>query len=122
VGHLIDSASNNHQRFVRAQLSDDLLFLGYEQEGWVAVQRYGERPWEALVALWREYNLHLARVIADVPDEIRHRPRAVHNLDQIAWKIVPKDEPATLEYFMADYVAHLENHVKQIFPGWNVHP
>jgi hypothetical protein len=34
---------------------------------------------------------------ADVPNEIRTRPRLVHNLDQIAWKVVPKDEPATLE-------------------------
>src|SRR5262245_3209745 len=67
IGHLVDSASNNHQRFVRAQLSDDLLFLGYEQEGWVAVQRYQDRPWDSLVRLWSEYNLHLARIIADVP-------------------------------------------------------
>jgi hypothetical protein len=32
IGHLIDSAANNHQRFVRAQFRDDLVFPGYEQE------------------------------------------------------------------------------------------
>jgi hypothetical protein len=39
IGHLIDSASNNHQRFVRAQFQDDLVFSGYEQDAWVSVQR-----------------------------------------------------------------------------------
>jgi hypothetical protein len=121
IGHLIDSASNNHQRFVRAQLSDDLLFLGYDQEGWVSVQRYRERPWASLVTLWSEYNLHLVRVIVGVPDEARYKPRLIHNLDQIAWKVVPKEEPTTLEYFMSDYVGHLENHLKQIFPNWSDH-
>ena len=28
LGHLIDSAANNHQRFVRAQFTDDLVFSG----------------------------------------------------------------------------------------------
>ena len=44
IGHLIDSASNNHGRFVRAQLQDDLIFAGYDQEEWVRAQRYQERP------------------------------------------------------------------------------
>ena len=48
IGHLIDSASNNHGRFVRAQLQDDLIFSGYAQADWVAVQRYQERDWTAL--------------------------------------------------------------------------
>jgi len=43
IGHLIDSASNNHQRFVRAQFTDELIFAGYEQEGWVRVQDYQGR-------------------------------------------------------------------------------
>ena len=38
VGHLIDSAANNHQRFVRAQFTDDLVFSGYQQAEWVGVQ------------------------------------------------------------------------------------
>src|SRR6185369_11177657 len=40
LGHLIDSAANNHQRFVRAQFTDDLVFSGYEQERWVSSQKY----------------------------------------------------------------------------------
>ena len=42
VGHLVDSAANNHQRFVRAQWQDDLVFPGYAQDAWVEAQRYQE--------------------------------------------------------------------------------
>jgi hypothetical protein len=115
LGHLIDSASNNHGRFVRAQLGDDLVFPGYEQERWVAAQNYAEAAWSDLIALWRGFNLHLARVMDGVPEEIRLAPRAKHNLDQIGWRAVPRGEPATLDDFMNDYVDHLEHHLAQIF-------
>ncbi len=114
IGHLIDSASNNHQRFVRAQFMDSLVFPGYEQETWVAAQRYRAAPWSDLVGLWRLFNLHLARVVEAIPASVRHQPRAQHNLHEIAWQTVPHDRPATLEYFMRDYVGHLKHHVAQI--------
>lgn len=63
LGHLIDSAANNHARFVRAQLQDDLVFDGYAQEDWVRVQKYELESWAALVDLWTEYNLHILHVI-----------------------------------------------------------
>jgi DinB superfamily len=116
LGHLIDSASNNHQRFVRAQFTDDLVFPGYEQEAWVAAQRYQAAPWPDLVGLWRLFNLHIARVIEAAPVSVRQRPRARHNLHELAWRTVPQGEPTTLEYFMRDYVGHLEHHLAQI-PG-----
>jgi hypothetical protein len=115
LGHLIDSASNNHGRFVRAQLSDDLIFSGYEQEKWVAAQHYADAHWSDLIELWRGMNLHIARVMANVPPEMARKPRASHNLDEIAWKTVPRSQPTTLEYFMDDYVDHLEHHLTQIF-------
>jgi hypothetical protein len=116
LGHLIDSASNNHQRFVRAQLQDGLVFPGYEQDAWVKVQRYQHAPWTELVTLWRAFNLHLAWVMAAVPEAERLRERHRHNLDEIAWQAVPPEEPATLDYFMGDYVSHLKHHLRQI-PG-----
>jgi len=116
IGHLIDSASNNHGRFVRAQLADDLVFSGYEQERWVDAQRYDDAPWADLVALWRGLNLHIAHVMANTPDDVARAPRATHNLDVIAFRTVPADQPATLAYFMDDYVDHLQHHLAQIFP------
>jgi len=114
IGHLVDSAANNHQRFVRAQFQDDLIFPGYDQDGWVAVQRYQDAPWQDLVALWRSYNLHIARLMQATPDEVRLRERPRHNLHELAWQTVPAGAPATLDYFMRDYVLHLHHHLRQI--------
>jgi hypothetical protein len=115
IGHLIDSASNNHQRFVRAQFSDDLQCPGYQQDEWVAVQRYADADWRSLVALWREFNLHLARVIELTEASVAQKQRRRHNLDEVGFKSIRRDEPVTLAWFMADYVDHLRHHLKQIF-------
>src|SRR5688572_3134933 len=114
IGHLIDSAANNHQRFVRAQFSDDLVHDGYEQDDWVRVQRYNEAPWSQLIQLWKLYNLHLAHVMAAMPEQELTRVREKHSLDQIAWQTVDKTTPATLEYLVRDYVAHMKSHLNQI--------
>jgi hypothetical protein len=114
VGHLVDSASNNHQRFVRAQWQEDLVFQGYAQDAWVAAQQYQEAPWRELVTLWALFNRHLARVMAAVPEGIRSRPHTRHNLHELAWQPVPESQPATLDYFMQDYVGHLHHHLRQI--------
>jgi hypothetical protein len=114
VGHLIDSAANNHQRFVRAQFQDDLVFPGYEQDEWVSAQRYQDALWQELLTLWRAYNLHIARLIEAMPDEVRLRERRRHNLHELAWQTVPADTPTTLDYFMRDYVLHLHHHLRQL--------
>lgn len=114
VGHLIDSASNNHQRFVRARFQDAMVFPTYQQDAWVDAQGYREAPWLDLVSLWSSFNLHIARVMESTPASERARFRTTHNLDQIAWRTVPADQPASLDYFMADYVGHLKHHLRQI--------
>lgn len=114
IGHLIDSASNNHGRFIRAQLTDDLEFSGYDQEAWVRLQQYSSAEWADLLALWREFNSHIAHIIERIPADAATRARTRHNLDQIAWKTVPRNTPVTLEYFVRDYVAHLKHHLAQI--------
>jgi hypothetical protein len=116
VGHLIDSAANNHRRFVLAQFKDDLSFDGYAQEDWVRAQGYDAEPWAQIVELWRVYNLHFAHVMAHAPGEVLRRPRAAHSLDRIAFKPVDAGQPATLEYLITDYVEHLKHHLRQIFP------
>ena len=114
VGHLIDSASINHERFVRAQLTDDLVCPTYDQEAWVRLQHYANAPWIELVSLWSLFNLQLARVMEAVPQELRTRERMRHNLSQVAFRTTLPDRPVTLDYFMRDYVAHLEHHLAQI--------
>jgi len=115
IGHLIDSAANNHARFVLAQLKDDLVFPGYEQDGWVRVQQYQKESWAQLVELWRAYNLHLLHVMSHAPKETLNRRCTQHSLQTIAFKTIPQSEPVTLEYLMKDYVVHLKHHLGQIF-------
>ena len=115
VGHLIDSAANNHQRFVRGQFTDDLVFPGYEGDQWVSAQKYSEASWPDLIQLWSSYNLHLLRVVSSIPADVLTKPREKHSLDQIAFKLVDKNRPATLEYVIRDYVDHLRHHLDQIF-------
>jgi len=115
VGHLIDSAANNHQRFVRAQFTDDLVFAGYEQVEWVDVQRYQDELWQDLVQLWHLYNLHILHIIEVTPEEQRTKQRSKHNLHQIASDLLKEDEPVTLEWFMRDYLDHMKKHLGQIF-------
>lgn len=114
IGHLIDSAANNHQRFVRAGAQADLVFPGYAQDEWVQIQMYDRAPWYELLSLWRSYNRHLARVMAAVPFDVRSRQHSRHNLHQIGWKSFPADSPATLDDLMEDYVAHLHHHLAQV--------
>lgn len=113
LGHLIDSASNNHRRFVEGQFRDDLVVVGYDQDAWVRSQPYQRSPGADLVALWQGLNWHLVRVMESVPDSTRIRPRPKHNLAEIGWKVSPTD-PATLDFIMHDYVVHLQHHLRQI--------
>jgi hypothetical protein len=114
IGHLIDSATNNHQRFVRAAWQDDLVFSGYAQDEWVSLQSYQTAPWSELLQLWTAYNLQLARVMLAVPESVRLRMHNRHNLHELAWQPVPRDQPASLDYLMRDYVGHLHHHLRQI--------
>ena len=86
LGHLIDSAANNHPRFVRAQLEDHLEFDGYAQDDWVNAQRYAQADWTELIVLWRAYNRHLARVISAIPRETLVHERTRHSLHHSAWR------------------------------------
>jgi hypothetical protein len=114
IGHLIDSATNNHARFVLAQLKEDLLFPGYEQNGWVQVQKYQSASWARLIDLWRAYNLHLLHVMSCTPKEKLSNRCTQHSLQTIAFQTVSEKEPVTLEYLMTDYIVHLKHHLSQI--------
>jgi DinB superfamily len=102
IGHLVDSASNNHQRFVRAALQDSLEFPGYEQDGSVRVQAVQEAEWPLLVSLWAAYNRYLAHVIAHLP------PSKLDTRCRIG-----SADPVTLRFLATDYLRHLLHHLRQ---------
>ena len=103
VGHLIDSAANNHHRFVRAQQAAELAFPAYEQEDWVLRQAYAASSWTHVVELWRYYNYHLAHLIRQIEPEHFETPCRVGAA-----------EPVTLKYLVEDYLAHMKLHIKQL--------
>ena len=103
LGHLIDSAANNHQRFVRAvyQVADQ--FPTYDQNKWVTIQHYNDIPWSALIAFWVSYNNHLSHVIECIPSE------AGSSLCNVG-----KEEPMPLDFVIKDYLRHLHHHIDDI--------
>jgi hypothetical protein len=102
LGHLIDSAANNHQRFVRMQLRGGLDLPTYDQEGWVAVQHYQRRAWSDLIELWTLYNRHLLHIVRRVPAEALSAQGTMGGQD------------VTLEFIIVDYLDHLKHHLAQI--------
>ena len=115
LGHLIDSAANNHQRFVRAQYTGDLVFPGYDGDEWVDAQKYNDEAWPDLIELWRAYNMHLLHVVSIIPESVLTQQRDKHSLDQIAFKPLDLNTPTTLEYLIRDYLDHLKHHLDQIW-------
>lgn len=105
LGHLIDSAANNHQRFVRLQLAAAVEFPGYAQDAWVRAQNCQSVSWNDLVDLWVAYNRHLSHVVDQImPEAAGH-----------VWK--SPDGDLTLEFLVKDYVRHTQHHLRQILAG-----
>lgn len=103
LGHLIDSASNNHQRFVRAQRTDELVSPSYDGDAWVHDQCYNEESWKNLVELWRLYNLHLAHVILCIPKEKRNVICRIGD-----------HEPMSLQVLAQSYLDHMKGHLQKM--------
>ena len=103
LGHLIDSAGNNHQRFVRGQLLPSVDSPGYTQESWVAVQAYCAEPWVDLIALWLLFNRHLLHIMRHAREDALNTPISIGG-----------EPPVPLSSVMADYVRHLDHHLAQI--------
>lgn len=103
LGHLIDSATNNHQRFVRIQFENEPLIM-YDQNEWNNNNRYQDMDSKHVIQFWAMYNLHLAEVIKRIPAENLLRKGNANN------------KTNTLAWFITDYVDHMEYHLKQITP------
>lgn len=103
LGHLIDSASNNHQRFVRAALAGSLDFPSYDQQGFVRLEAPEEADWLLLISLWVDYNRYLAHVIRRLPADRLETP--CH---------IGQEGSMPLRNVVSGYVSHLIHHLEQI--------
>ena len=103
LGHLIDSAANNHQRIVRIQLQQNPAMPGYEQDRWVALHHYQQRDWKELIQVWAALNQQLLSAAKNAPES--------------AWKrtcTIADSEPLTLKFVFEDYIQHMIHHLTHI--------
>jgi hypothetical protein len=103
LGHLIDSATNNHQRFVRAPSAQMFTWPDYEGESWVSLHRYRSRAWAELLELWVALNRHVAVVMESVPAGKRETAC-----------VIGEKQAVSLEFLMRDYLRHLRHHLAQL--------
>lgn len=102
LGHLIDSATNNHQRFIRIQYENEPVIF-YDQNHWNALSNYNMIDSAQLIMFWKSYNQHLLEIIKAIPEE---------NLNKTG---IGKDgQKFSLAFYVSDYVQHLEHHLTQI--------
>jgi hypothetical protein len=106
LGHLIDSAANNHQRFVRVQF-EDMPAIVYQQDDWNTCNYYAQVHQQHLIELWQVYNRHLCHILTHIP------------ADKLGRKCVTNEpKPVTLAWLANDYVAHMEHHLHQLVEYW----
>ncbi len=103
LGHLIDSATNNHQRFIRIRFEDKPV-ISYNQDQWVSLSAYNTCNQAQLIEFWKQYNTHLVHVIKQIPPADLERTAIVRT----------DDEEMPLYFYVNDYVAHMEHHLRQI--------
>ena len=103
LGHLVDSATNNRVRFVKAALEGRFAGPSYEQRGWVDLGGYAAMPWTELVDLWKALNLGLSTLVSRIPEERR-----------TAECQIGESVAVTLEFLVDDYIQHMAHHVDHI--------
>jgi hypothetical protein len=103
LGHMLDSAANNRQRFVRAAIEGHYQGPGYAQQAWVDAHGYAEQEWGTLIGWWDTEHEILASVVDRIPEE---------RLE--ASCIVGDDAPVTLQFLIEDYLRHQRGHAKHL--------
>lgn len=101
VGHLIDSASNNHQRFARLQIEQTISLPGYDAEEWLNNSNIQNLDFNFVVGFWKAYNYFLLNLIKGI------EPKNMKNI----WKTINGEEH-TLEFLIDDYFVHMEQHLQ----------
>ena len=103
LGHLLDSAANNHQRIVRAQLEEHPAMPGYDGDAWVALHQYQRRDWPSLIERWTALNRQLLAAAEAVPDSGWSRTLTIAD-----------SAPLTLQFVFDDYIHHMLEHLRHM--------
>jgi hypothetical protein len=103
LGHLIDSAANNHIRFTRSLIEPEFRGPSYAQNDWVRTHRYQEMPWLTIVEFWFHYNSFIASLLKTVPEEKLLTPC-----------FVGSGAGVSLQFLVEDYVLHMQHHIDHL--------
>src|SRR5271169_6215638 len=103
LGHLLDSAANNHQRIVRTQLEEHLAMPGYDGDAWVALHQYQRRDWPSLIERWAALNRQLLAAAEAVPDSAWSRTLTIADSEHL-----------TLQFVFDDYIHHMLQHLRHM--------
>ena len=104
LGHLIDSAINNIQRFTEIQYSEKPYQIRpYNQNELVKWNDYQNKNNQDLYDLWLQLNNHILHIIRNQTTETLQY--------QI---ILTNDKKANLEFLIQDYFDHFYHHLHQI--------
>jgi hypothetical protein len=103
LGHLIDSAANNHIRFVGGAMEPEFHGPGYQQDEWVRLHGYQDLSWQTILNVWFQYNILLAGLVERIPD---------NRLETLCF--IGPNPPVTLEFVIDDYILHMQHHIDQL--------
>lgn len=101
IGHLIDSATNNHQRFVRAQF-EEKPNIAYDQNNWNRYNYYQEIDKKQIIDFWTVYNKQILELVSRISQ------------DNLQRECLVGGQSLTIEFLINDYITHLEHHLGQV--------
>ncbi|WP_396161979.1 DinB family protein [Flavobacterium sp.] len=104
LGHLIDSAINNLQRFTEIQYAEKpYKTRPYNQDALVKYNDYQNKNNQNLFDLWLHLNRHILEIIKNQTDKT------------LAYQLIlPNSKLNNLQFLIEDYIEHLFYHVSQI--------
>ncbi|MEK4970017.1 DinB family protein [Cytobacillus sp. FSL M8-0252] len=101
LGHLCDSAINNIERFIKIQYEEQVYVIqSYNQDQWVKVQNYQDRPLGEIINLFQTLNKQILTIVKNVPSESLSKLCDIGN-----------NQHKTLEWLIQDYLSHMEHHI-----------
>ncbi|MGA3212428.1 MAG: DinB family protein [Terriglobales bacterium] len=111
LGHLIDSAANNHIRFVQSATESEFRGPGYRQDDWVRLHGYRNMQWKQIMDFWFRYNVLLAGLLDRIPDGRLEAPC-----------FIGTNPAVTLRFVIEDYIFHMQHHIDQLLGRETITP
>lgn len=104
LGHLIDSARYNLQRFSEIIITEGIYSVkSYDQTNLVRINDYQNVDDFELFILWQVLNKRIIHILGTIKEGHLNK------------QIISGNEPFTLAWLINDYMVHLQHHLNQIF-------